>query len=153
MIDLAVLKGSSFVVLGLARSGLATVRALLAAGVDCAAWDDDEPARKAAADAGARLAQPASVDWSGVTALVISPGIPNRLPRPHASGGRSCALDLVVVPGNTGDPGRQQGTHRRQAGSRQPEHDEGRTLEDGEIDHPLTSISGWRDPPSTGWRR
>jgi len=27
MIDLAVLKGSSFVVLGLARSGLATVRA------------------------------------------------------------------------------------------------------------------------------
>ena len=38
MIDLAVLKGSSFVVLGLARSGLATVRALKAAGIDCVAW-------------------------------------------------------------------------------------------------------------------
>jgi UDP-N-acetylmuramoylalanine--D-glutamate ligase len=84
MIDLAVLKGSSFVVLGLARSGLATVRALLAAGIDCTAWDDNEGPRKAAADAGVRLAEPASIDWSKVTALVISPGIPNRLPRPHA---------------------------------------------------------------------
>ena len=84
MIDLGVLKGSSFVVLGLARSGLATVRALLAAGIDCAAWDDNEAPRQAAAAAGVRLADPASVDWSKVTALVISPGIPNRLPKPHA---------------------------------------------------------------------
>ena len=34
MIDLSVLKGSSYVVLGLARSGLTTVRALVAAGVE-----------------------------------------------------------------------------------------------------------------------
>jgi len=84
MIDLGVLKGSSFVVLGLARSGLATVRALLAAGIDCAAWDDNEAPRKQAAEAGVRLAEPSSIDWSKVTALVISPGIPNRLPEPHA---------------------------------------------------------------------
>ncbi len=50
MIDLAVLKGSSFVVLGLARSGLATVRALQAAGIDCVAWDDNAASREAAAD-------------------------------------------------------------------------------------------------------
>ena len=49
MIDLAVLKGSSFVVLGLARSGLATVRALSAAGIDCVAWDDNAASREAAA--------------------------------------------------------------------------------------------------------
>jgi UDP-N-acetylmuramoylalanine--D-glutamate ligase len=83
MIDLAVLKGSSFVVLGLARSGLATVRALLAAGIDCVAWDDNEASRSAAAQAGVRLVEPGAVDWSNVTALVISPGIPNRLPKPH----------------------------------------------------------------------
>lgn len=83
MIDLAVLKGSSFVVLGLARSGLATVRALLAAGIDCVAWDDSEASRSAAAQAGVRMAKPGAVDWSNVTALVISPGIPNRLPKPH----------------------------------------------------------------------
>lgn len=83
MIDLAVLKGSSFVVLGLARSGLATVRALRAAGIDCVAWDDNAASRDAAAQAGARVADPATIDWSGVTALVISPGIPSTLPVPH----------------------------------------------------------------------
>jgi UDP-N-acetylmuramoylalanine--D-glutamate ligase len=83
MIDLAVLKGSSFVVLGLARSGLATVRALRAAGIDCVAWDDNVASRDAAAQVGARVADPATIDWSGITALVISPGIPSTLPVPH----------------------------------------------------------------------
>jgi UDP-N-acetylmuramoylalanine--D-glutamate ligase len=83
MIDLGVLKGSSFVVLGLARSGLATVRALKAAGIECAAWDDNAASREAAAGAGVSLVEPSAVDWPRVTALVISPGIPNRLPQPH----------------------------------------------------------------------
>lgn len=83
MIDLAVLEGSSFVVLGLARSGLATVRALRKAGIGCVAWDDNAASRDAAAQAGARVADPATIDWSGVTALVISPGIPSTLPVPH----------------------------------------------------------------------
>jgi len=83
MIDLAVLEGSSFVVLGLARSGLATVRALRAAGIDCVAWDDNAASRDAAAQAGARVTDPATIDWSGITALVISPGIPSTLPVPH----------------------------------------------------------------------
>ncbi|NDH61703.1 MAG: UDP-N-acetylmuramoyl-L-alanine--D-glutamate ligase, partial [Alphaproteobacteria bacterium] len=55
MIDLAVLKGSSFVVLGLARSGLATVRALAAAGIECVAWDDNASSREQAAGMGAKL--------------------------------------------------------------------------------------------------
>src|SRR5690349_5337562 len=83
MIDLSVLKGSSYVVLGLARSGLTTLRALDAAGIDCVAWDDNEGPRAEAAKIGARLVEPASIDWSRVTALVISPGIPNLLPKPH----------------------------------------------------------------------
>ncbi len=83
MIDLAILEGSSFVVLGLARSGLATVRALKAAGIDCTAWDDNAASRDAAAQLGARIADPATIDWSGITALVISPGIPSILPVPH----------------------------------------------------------------------
>jgi UDP-N-acetylmuramoylalanine--D-glutamate ligase len=97
MIDLAVLKGSSFVVLGLARSGLATVRALRAAGIDCLAWDDSEASRQAASDMGARLADPATIDWSKITALVISPGIPNRLPAPHpvAAAARAAGKPLI----------------------------------------------------------
>jgi UDP-N-acetylmuramoylalanine--D-glutamate ligase len=83
MIDLGVLKGSSFVVLGLARSGLATVRALKAAGIDCIAWDDNTASREAAAKEGAQVVDPAGLDWSPITALVISPGIPSHLPKPH----------------------------------------------------------------------
>jgi UDP-N-acetylmuramoylalanine--D-glutamate ligase len=83
MIDLTILEGSSFVVLGLARSGLATVRALRAAGIDCIAWDDNAASRDAASQLGARIADPVTIDWSGIAALVISPGIPSTLPVPH----------------------------------------------------------------------
>jgi UDP-N-acetylmuramoylalanine--D-glutamate ligase len=97
MIDLAVLKGSSFVVLGLARSGLATVRALQAAGIDCIAWDDNAPAREAATKAGMPVVDPTSTDWSRWTALIISPGIPNRLPKPHpvASAARAAGKPIL----------------------------------------------------------
>jgi UDP-N-acetylmuramoylalanine--D-glutamate ligase len=97
MIDLGALKGSSFAVLGLARSGLATVRALRAAGIDCVAWDDNALAREAALRDGATLAEPAAIDWSRITALIISPGIPNRLPKPHpvAAAARAAGKKLV----------------------------------------------------------
>jgi UDP-N-acetylmuramoylalanine--D-glutamate ligase len=97
MIDLSVLKGSSYVVLGLARSGLATVRALLAAGVECVAWDDNEPTRRAVAGAGVKLVKPDAVDWPQVTALVISPGIPNRLPKPHVMADAARAAGKPVI--------------------------------------------------------
>jgi UDP-N-acetylmuramoylalanine--D-glutamate ligase len=83
MIDLAVLKGSSFVVLGLARSGLATVRAFAAAGIECVAWDDNASSREQAAGMGVTLVDPTAIDWSRANALIISPGIPSRLPEPH----------------------------------------------------------------------
>src|SRR5580693_5367060 len=83
IIDLAVLKGSSFVVLGLARSGLATVRALSAAGIDCVAWDDNAASREAAAKIGAPVVEPASTGWSRVVALIISAVIPGLLLKPH----------------------------------------------------------------------
>ena len=97
MIDLSVLKGSSYVVLGLARSGLTTVRALMAAGIDCVAWDDNEAARGQAAAIGAMLAEPSSIDWNRFSALVISPRIPNRLPEPHpvAAAARAAGKPLI----------------------------------------------------------
>jgi UDP-N-acetylmuramoylalanine--D-glutamate ligase len=97
MIDLSVLEGESYVVLGLARSGLSTVRALMAAGIDCVAWDDSAAAREQAAAMGASLAEPSSIDWSRFSALVISPGIPNRLPKPHpvAAAARAAGKPLI----------------------------------------------------------
>jgi UDP-N-acetylmuramoylalanine--D-glutamate ligase len=97
VIDLGVLKGSSFVVLGLARSGLATARALKAAGIDCVAWDDNAAAREAAAKAGITVVEPASIDWSRMTALIISPGIPSRLPKPHPVAAAARAAGKKIV--------------------------------------------------------
>ena len=104
MINLSVLHGSSYIVLGLARSGLSTVRALMAAGIECAAWDDSAETRAAAAAAGVKIAEPDSIDWSKITALVISPGIPNLLPKPHAIAAAAraagkpliCDIDLLA---------------------------------------------------------
>src|SRR3982751_4574399 len=97
MIDLAVLKGSSFVVLGLARSGLATARALKAAGIDCVAWDDNVASRQAATDPGIALADPASIDWPRMTALIISPGIPSHLPAPHPVAAAARAAGKKII--------------------------------------------------------
>jgi UDP-N-acetylmuramoylalanine--D-glutamate ligase len=83
MIDLASLQGSRFAVVGLARSGLATARALQAAGVAHLAWDDDAAKRQQAAASGLTVADPQSADWSGIDALLLSPGIPHTHPRPH----------------------------------------------------------------------
>ncbi len=97
MIDLAVLKGSSFVVLGLARSGLATARALQAAGIDCIAWDDNAASREAAVQAGVNVADPAPIDWSRITALVISPGIPSTFPKPHPVAAAARAAGKKII--------------------------------------------------------
>jgi UDP-N-acetylmuramoylalanine--D-glutamate ligase len=97
MIDLAILKGSSFVVLGLARSGLATARALKAAGIGCVAWDDNAASRQAATDAGIVLADPASIDWPRMTALIISPGIPSHLPAPHPVAAAARAAGKKII--------------------------------------------------------
>jgi len=83
MIDLATLQNSRFAVLGLARSGLATARALEAAGIDYLAWDDDAAKRSAAQEKGVRIGDPLQADWSALDGLVISPGIPHRFPKPH----------------------------------------------------------------------
>jgi UDP-N-acetylmuramoylalanine--D-glutamate ligase len=97
MIDLSILQGESYVVLGLARSGLTTVYALVAAGIECFAWDDNQAAREAATQAGIKVTDPSTIDWSRITALVISPGIPNRLPKPHpvAEAARAAGVPLI----------------------------------------------------------
>ncbi len=103
MIDLGILKGSSFVVLGLARSGLATGRALKAAGIDYSCWDDDDASRDAGVKAGLNVADPQGIDWSRITALVISPGIPSTFPKPHPvaaaarAAGRKIICDIELL--------------------------------------------------------
>ena len=78
-------KGQRFAVLGLARSGRATVEALLAAGAEVLAWDAKSEAREAFAGR-AVLADPLEADLTGYAGVVVSPGVPlNTHPiKPHA---------------------------------------------------------------------
>jgi len=72
--------GKRYAVLGLARSGLATVECLAASGADVTAWDTREEARAAVADK-AKLADPLAIDLTGFDGVVVSPGVPlNRHP-------------------------------------------------------------------------
>lgn len=74
-------RGKRYAVLGLARSGIATVRALVASGAEVVAWDNRAEARAELAGAGATFADPMEIDLAGFDAVVVSPGVPlNRHP-------------------------------------------------------------------------
>lgn len=68
-------RGKRFAVLGLARTGLATCRALMASGAEVLAWDNRDEARAAAPD-GVQIADPMVADLTGFDGIVLSPGVP-----------------------------------------------------------------------------
>ncbi len=69
--------GKRYAVLGLARSGLATVRALAKAGAHVVAWDSNAEARSAAEGIdGVIVHDIAALTLTGAAGLVVSPGVP-----------------------------------------------------------------------------
>jgi len=84
--------GKRYAVLGLARSGAATVRALLAAGAEVVAWDSD-PVRREELDGG-RIADLDTVDLSSFDALVVSPGVPLNT-HPLAAKARAAGVPII----------------------------------------------------------
>ena len=73
-------RGKTYAVLGLARSGLATVETLVASGARVVAWDSREEAR-ALVEGKAELGDPMEIDLAGFDGIVVSPGVPlNRHP-------------------------------------------------------------------------
>jgi UDP-N-acetylmuramoylalanine--D-glutamate ligase len=99
-------RGKRYAVLGLARSGLATVEALLASGAEVVAWDSNEGAREAAVDAvqglsvswdfdvSLKIADPLTSDLTGFDRIVVSPGVPiNR--HPIADHARAAEVPLI----------------------------------------------------------
>tara|TARA_R110002049_G_scaffold296166_2_gene484096 strand:- start:713 stop:2113 length:1401 start_codon:yes stop_codon:yes gene_type:complete len=83
MIPVVAYANRKVAVLGLARSGLAAARALVAGGAEVLAWDDGEAARGTADAAGIPLADLRRADWSEIAALIVSPGIAHLYPAPH----------------------------------------------------------------------
>ncbi|GAA0668547.1 UDP-N-acetylmuramoylalanine--D-glutamate ligase [Sphingomonas insulae] len=77
MIGSTAFAGRRYAVLGLARSGLATVRALAKSGAHVVAWDSDPAARaRAAGIDGVIVHDIAKLNLDGAAALVVSPGVP-----------------------------------------------------------------------------
>jgi UDP-N-acetylmuramoylalanine--D-glutamate ligase len=75
MITSDVFRGKRYVVLGLARSGIATLRSLVASGAEVTAWDSRQEARAVVGE-GVTLADPMEIDLSGFDGVVVSPGVP-----------------------------------------------------------------------------
>jgi UDP-N-acetylmuramoylalanine--D-glutamate ligase len=97
MIALTAFAGRTLAVFGLGTSGLATCRALKAGGAEVVACDDEPRKAAEAAAAGFALANLRRIDWSRVTALVLSPGVPLTHPAPHWSVGlaRNAAVEVI----------------------------------------------------------
>ena len=95
MIPVKGFEGRRVAVLGLGRSGMATVHALRAGGADVLAWDDSGEARAAAEAEGIPL-QALTRDGAldGVATLIASPGIPHLYPAPNRN--IAAALDAGI---------------------------------------------------------
>ena len=97
MIRVDTFAGRTVAVMGLARSGLASVRALVAGGSRVLAWDDAASRQAAAAALGAEVTDLAAADWAGIAALVLSPGIPHSFPAPHPVAAAAKAAGVPVI--------------------------------------------------------
>jgi UDP-N-acetylmuramoylalanine--D-glutamate ligase len=115
MIASPAFRGRRYAVLGLARSGLATVEALVASGAEVTAWDNREEAREAALalfpgegrgpgtdsalDPGLRrgtfgIADPLEIDLAGFDAVIVSPGVPLNT-HPIAAKARAAGVPVI----------------------------------------------------------
>ncbi len=75
--------GSRVALFGLGGSGLATARALLSGRAGVLAFDDNPASVDVAKREGIDCADLRDADWSGFSALVLSPGVPLTHPKPH----------------------------------------------------------------------
>ena len=93
MITSSAFAGKRYIVLGLARSGLAAAEALLASGAEVTAWDRQDVARDKLAGR-ATLEDPLTIDLSAFDAIVVSPGVPLNS-HPIAQRARNAGVPLI----------------------------------------------------------
>jgi UDP-N-acetylmuramoylalanine--D-glutamate ligase len=89
--------GKTVAVFGLARSGLAAARALVAGGAGVVAADDTVESRDAAAAAGLHVEDLRGDDWTRFAALVLAPGVPLTHPAPHWTVAKGQAAGVEIV--------------------------------------------------------
>jgi UDP-N-acetylmuramoylalanine--D-glutamate ligase len=97
MLPVTTFKGQKVAVFGLARTGIAAALALRAGGADVLAWDDGQAGREAAEKAGLTLTNLVEHDFTGVAALVMSPGVPVYGPNQHWSVAKAQDANVPVI--------------------------------------------------------
>ena len=83
MIPITVFAGRKVAVFGLGKSGLLSAGALIKGDADVVVYDDSEKMRADASSAGLNVQNLHEIDWSGIAALVLAPGVPLTHPTPH----------------------------------------------------------------------
>lgn len=97
MIPVQGVTGKCVAVLGLGRSGRATLVALVAGGATTVAWDDSAATRDAAAADGVAIVDlTKDSGFNGIDLLVTSPGIPHLYPAPHPAIAAAWAAGVPV---------------------------------------------------------
>lgn len=93
MITAKVFSGKNYCVLGLARSGMATVETLLASGAKVTAWDRREEPRAELAGR-CDIGDPLEIDLTGFDGIVVSPGVPLNT-HPIAERARAAGVPII----------------------------------------------------------
>ena len=96
--------GERVVVMGLGKSGLSAAESLRASGADVRVWDDHPAQLAKVITNGFTAFDGARPDFSGIRALVWSPGVPHTFPKPPPIAERaraanvalSCDVDLLL---------------------------------------------------------
>lgn len=97
MIKAATFQGQTLAVFGLGRTGITAALSLAKGGADVWAWDDNEAARNAAAEHGVSIKDLKKADWSEFFALVLSPGVPDKLPKAHWTAKKAKTTDVPII--------------------------------------------------------
>ena len=85
MIKAESFKGKTIAVFGLGRTGITAALSLQSGGATVYAWDDNPASVASAKEQGVTVLDLETVNWDLIDELVLSPGVPDKLPEPHWS--------------------------------------------------------------------
>jgi len=97
MIPVTTFAGKTVAVFGLGGSGLATCHALIAGGANVIAFDDNAKKVDEAKAASVGTADLRTIDWSKVSALILTPGVPLTHPAPHWSAKLASDANVEII--------------------------------------------------------
>ncbi|HEY7998227.1 MAG TPA: UDP-N-acetylmuramoyl-L-alanine--D-glutamate ligase [Pseudolabrys sp.] len=97
MIPITVFAGRQVAVFGLGSSGLLSAQALVKGRAEVVVYDDNEKSVAEAKAAGLNTQDLRTLDWSKVSALVLTPGVPLTHPQPHwaAALANKAGVDII----------------------------------------------------------